>query len=417
MYDLVVVGAGASGMMAAGRAAELGARVLLLDKNRHPGRKLLITGKGRCNITNNASLDEYIKQIYPDGRFLRHAFGHFFHHDMVLLLGRFGVKCVLERGGRYFPASNASKDVLQALLDWLKQGHVEVRHGQQVSDLLIEDGICKGIRVAGHGLPADILSPAVILATGGKSYPATGSTGDGHRMAHAAGHSIIALRPSLVPLETAGELAGRMQGLSLKNVRATALLDGKKAGQEFGEMLFTHFGLSGPIILGLSRPVVDGLAGGKHAEIIVDLKPALDEARLDSRLLRDINGHGKKKMINLMKAWLPSAMIPVFLSENNIDPYKEAHQLTSGERRSLAKMMKGMRFAISGHRSFREAVITAGGVSTREVDPKSMQSKLISKLYLTGELLDLDANTGGYNLQIAWSTGYLAGEHAALSLQ
>ncbi len=413
MYDVVVIGAGASGLLAAGRAAELGARVLVVEKNDRPGRKLLITGKGRCNITNNAPYREFINHIYPNGRLLKHAFGHFFHEDMIELLSTQGVRCILERGGRYFPSSEKSSDVLQALTNWLDRSNTDFCYESRATKLMISDGKCNGLIIQQKSEAKKIMTANVIIATGGKSYPATGSTGDGYHLAAMAGHSIVPVRPALVPLETSGTMAQRLQGLSLKNVRASVWKNGKKLGDEFGEMLFTHFGLSGPIILSISRMVVDGLAESASMGISIDLKPALDEKQLDRRLLRDINDQGKKKMSNLFKEWLPSAMIPVFLSENAIDQDKEGHQLTAAERRKIAHMMKNMWFTITGHRSYKEAVITAGGISTKEINLQTMESRLIKNLYMAGEVIDLDADTGGYNLQIAWSTGWLAGQSAA----
>lgn len=417
MYDLIVVGAGAAGLMAAGRAAELGAKVLVVEKNDRPGRKLLITGKGRCNITNNAPYREFISHIYPNGRFLKHAFGQFFHQEMIALLSALGTEVLLERGGRYFPASDKSTDVLEALLRWVHAGQVDFWFGCRVKEGIIKNGMVHGAIVQTSSGQKEVPAECLVVATGGKSYPATGSTGDGYHLASLAGHSIVSVRPSLVPIETAGNLAQRMQGLSLKNVRASVWINGKKNQDAFGEMLFTHFGLSGPIILSLSRLVVDGLSAHAGVEIVVDLKPALDEQQLDKRLLRDINDHGKKKMNNLFKMWLPSAMIPVFAEENGIDYNLEAHQLSAVERKKIVFMMKNLRFRITRHRSFKEAIITAGGISTSEIDPKTMESKRTKRLFFAGEVLDLDANTGGYNLQIAWSTGWLAGQSAAAHTQ
>lgn len=413
MYDLIVVGAGAAGLMAAGRAAGLGAKVLLVEKNDRPGRKILITGKGRCNITNNAPYKDFVSQIYPNGRFLKHAFGQFFHQDMITLLSKHGTMTVLERGGRYFPASDKSADVLEALLRWLHAGQVDCWFGCRAKEIILQNGMVQGAIIQTPSGIKEVQSKCMVVATGGKSYPATGSTGDGYHLASMAGHSIVSVRPSLVPLETAGDLAQQMQGLSLKNVRASVWINGKKNADAFGEMLFTHFGLSGPIILSLSRLVVDGLSAHADVEIVVDLKPALDEQQLDKRLLRDINDHGKKHMSNLFKMWLPAAMIPVFIDQNGMDHDLEAHQLSAAARKKIALMMKNLRFRVTGHRSFKEAIITAGGVSTSEIHSKTMESKLVKKLFFAGEVMDLDANTGGYNLQIAWSTGWLAGQCAA----
>ncbi|MBW6497771.1 MAG: NAD(P)/FAD-dependent oxidoreductase [Bacteroidales bacterium] len=414
-FDIIVIGAGAAGLLAAGRAAELGARVLLLERNERPGRKLLITGKGRCNITNTAPRSEFMKKVYPNPRFLKHAFATFFTDDIIRLLNGQGMETIVERGDRVFPASQKSVDVVDTLMRWVRKNGVETRFDQRVENLLLENGKVTGVRLRHNEKVMDIPCGKVIIATGGKSYPATGSTGDGYRLAEEAGHSIVPLQQSLVPLETAGDAAQKMQGLSLKNVKASVWIDGKKAADEFGEMLFTHFGLSGPIILTLSRLMVTALKEHKKVEVSVDLKPALDEGKLDKRLLRDINEQGRRKMSNMMRLWLPAAMVPVFLEITAIDPEMEGHQLPAALRRKTMLLMKDLRFKITGCRSFKEAIITAGGVSTKEISPTTLESKLIKNLYFAGEVLDLDADTGGYNLQIAWSTGWLAGEAAATS--
>ncbi len=404
-YDVIIIGAGPAGLMAAGCAAEIGGKVLILEKMRLPGRKLLITGKGRCNITNDAPIEEFIRHIFPDGRFLWNAFSKFYSGDIIKLLEKYGVESTLERGGRYFPASNKSKDVLDALLKWVNGLKVEIQCGFKVEKLLVENGVIRGIVSNGQ----EFISEKVILATGGKSYPGTGSEGDGFRLAKSVGHSIAEPLPSLVPLVCRGDVAQRLQGLALKNVNATVWVNGKKAAEEFGEILFTHFGLSGPIILTLSRKAVAELHKNSKVEISIDLKPALDEQKLDKRLIRDLNEQGKKKIGNLFRKWLPTSMIPVFLDLLKLDPEKESHQVSSAERKQIRNLLKNFRFEITGHRSFKEAIITAGGVLTKEIMPKTMESKKVSGLYFAGEILDLDADTGGYNLQIAYSTGWLAG--------
>ena len=403
---MIVVGAGPAGLLAAGSAAEAGSRVLVLEKMRQEGRKLLITGKGRCNITNDAELGEFIQHVHPNGRFLRTAFGQFFSSDILQLLHKYGVETTLERGGRHFPTSNKSADVLSALLQWVSERKVDIRCGQRVEKLLIEAQNIQGVQANGQ----EYRAAKVILATGGKSYPATGSNGDGYELARSAGHSIVPVRPSLVPLETEGNVAQKLQGLTLKNVRATVWVNDKKNGEDFGEMIFTHFGLSGPIILTLSRTVVDALHQKDKVELSIDLKPALDEQKLDARLLRDLDEFGKKRISNLFRSWLPTSMIPVFMDLLGIDPEKEGHQVSSKERKKIRNLMKDFRFTISGHRSFKEAIITAGGISTTEISSKTMGSKRVSGLYFAGEMIDVDAETGGYNLQIAYSTGWLAGK-------
>lgn len=411
-FDVIVVGAGPAGLLAAGSAAEAGSRVLVLEKMRQEGRKLLITGKGRCNITNDAEVGEFIQHVHPNGRFLRTAFGHFFSHDILQILHDYGVETTCERGGRYFPSSNKSADVLSALLKWVRERKVEIRCGQKVEKLLIEDQRIHGVQANGMEFSAS----KVILATGGKSYPATGSSGEGYELARSAGHSLVSVRPSLVPLETGGGVAQKLQGLTLKNVRATVWINDKKSGEDFGEMLFTHFGLSGPIILTLSRTVVDALHQKSKVEISIDLKSALDEQKLDARLLRDLDASGKKRISNLFRSWLPTSMVPVFVEVLGIDPEKESHQLSSKERKRIRNLMKDFRFTITGHRSFKEAIITAGGIPTIEISSKTMESKLVTGLYFAGEMIDVDAETGGYNLQIAYSTGWLAGKSSGTDL-
>lgn len=405
-FDVIVVGAGPAGLLAAGSAAGEGAKVLILEKMRQEGRKLLITGKGRCNITNNAPVSEFIQYVYPNGRFLKPAFGQFYSNDILALLHKYGVHTSCERGGRYFPTSNKSADILKALLRWIKEMNVEIRCGHRVENLLVEEETIMGVRAEGK----EFRAPKVVLATGGKSYPATGSNGEGYELARSLGHTLARVRPALVPLETGGDNAQKLQGLNLRNVRATVWVDGKKAGEDFGEMIFTHFGLSGPIILTLSRMVVDALHQKSRVELSIDLKPALDEQKLDARLLRDLDESGKKMVSNLFKNWLPSSMIPVFMENLGLDPEKEAHQLSSKERKRIRNMMKDFRFEITGHRSFKEAIITAGGIPTSEIVSKTMESKLIGGLHFAGEMIDVDAKTGGFNLQIAYSTGWLAGK-------
>lgn len=404
-YDVIVVGAGPAGLLAAGRAAELGAKVLVLEKMYSEGRKLLITGKGRCNVTNNASIGEFITHVFPNGKFLRNAFSQYFSKDIIELLEKYGVEITLERGGRYFPTSQKAADILTALLKWVNELGVDIQCDTRVEKLLVEDETIMGIRANGE----EFLAGKVILATGGKSYPGTGSTGDGYELARQVGHKIEKPIPALVPVETRGSVAQKLQGLNLRNVNAVVWIDNKKAGEAFGEMLFTHFGLSGPIILTLSRIMAKALQNKQKVEVTVDLKPALDEQKLDNRLQRDLNEHGKKQLVNIFRSWLPASMIPVFIEELGLDAQKECHQVSGKERKKIRHLLKNLRFEVSHNRSFKEAIITAGGVVTNEIRPKTMESKLVSGLYFAGEIIDLDAETGGYNLQIAYSTGWLAG--------
>ena len=403
---MIVIGAGPAGLLAAGRAAEQGARVLLLEKMRQEGRKLLITGKGRCNITNSAEVGDFLKHVHPSGRFLKTAFSRFYNNDIIVLLNRYGVETVLERGGRYFPAAGRSGDVLDALLKWVREAGVEIRCGQRVDRLLVKDGKMEGVRTGSF----DFLVSKVVLAAGGKSYPATGSDGDGYRLAREAGHTVVKVRPALVPLETVEKVPAELNNLVLKNVNVVLWLDGKKAGEEFGEMTFTNFGLSGPVILTLSRRVVDALEEGREVKVTIDLKPALDEQKLDKRLLRDLDENGKKELGTVFRKWLPASMVPLFIGLLEIDPKKICHQVASYERKRIRYLLKNLAFSIQNHRSFKEAVITAGGIPTREIDSGTMESKIVSGLYFAGEIIDVDADTGGYNLQIAYSTGWLAGD-------
>ena len=420
---VIVIGAGPAGLMAAGQAAEQGARVLLIEKMDRPGRKLRITGKGRCNLTNVASVSDFVAHFGPNGRFLRQAFSRFFTPDLLALFEDLGVPTVTERGGRVFPASQEARDVVDALVRWVCDRGVSLRTRSPVERLLVEGERVVGVqesrnRVSGKkpGFSPtewDDRADAVIVATGGVSYPATGSTGDGYRLAESVGHTIVPVRPALVPLETGGDVAPRLQGLSLRNVTASLWVDGKKQDERFGEMLFTHFGVSGPIILSLSRGTVDALRQGQRVAFSIDLKPALDERKLDARLLRDLDAHGKQQFQTLLKGLLPRKLIPVCVDLVGIPADKAAHQVTARERKRLRNWLKDFRLEVTGYRPFTEAIITAGGVNTREVDPRTMASRLVEGLYFAGEVLDVDADTGGYNLQGAFPTGWLAGHSAA----
>ncbi len=407
-YDVIVVGAGAAGLLAAGRAAELGGKVLLLEKMERAGRKILISGKGRCNITNDAPRSEFFKHIHPDSSFLQHAFEGFFSHDIVRLLADNGCATEVERGARVFPVSNKAADVVRALLQWVERQHVDIRYRHKVECLLVSDGQVTGLKMHTPAGSRTVHARSIILATGGKSYPATGSDGDGYGFAAAAGHLIATPRQALVPLETAGNIASRLRGLSLRNVKAVVWVNGKPTREEFGELLFTEFGLSGPIILTLSRFVVEELSQHSHVELALDLKPALSETKLDNRLLRDLKEHATKRMESIFRKWLPAELIPVFGETTGVAAGTQGQHLSPAERRRILLLMKDLRFTITGCRPFKEAIVTAGGVVTSQIDPRTMESKLVRNLHFAGELIDLDADTGGYNLQIAFSTGWLA---------
>lgn len=409
-YDVIVVGAGAAGLIAAGHSASKGLRVLLLEKMDKPGRKLFITGKGRCNVTNNAPISEYLKHIYPEGRFLRQAFSQFFATDIIKILTDQGVPVTVERGERVFPSSNKSSDVVKALTKYALQPGTVLWTNARALQLLVHEGRIRGIEGIRDGKSFTVGAGAVIVCTGGLSYPATGSDGDGYRLAKQAGHSVVPTHPALTGLEVSPTIPETMAGLNPKNIRLSLWLNGKKLRDEFGDMMFTHQGISGPVVLTLSRFAIAGWLQKNKIELSIDFKPALDEQKLDARLQRDLDEHGKKLLANTFKLWLPNQLIADFVRRTGIDPYKESHQVNAKERRKIMLLMKDYRYTMTGYRPYSEAIITAGGVTTTEINPKTMESKLTRGLYFAGEVLDADADTGGYNLQIAFSTGWLAGE-------
>ncbi|PIE68699.1 MAG: aminoacetone oxidase family FAD-binding enzyme [Deltaproteobacteria bacterium] len=410
---VVVVGAGAGGMMAAGQAAFAGARVTLFEKMRQPGRKLRITGKGRCNLTNSRPLPDFLEHFFPDGRFLRQAFHRFFTPDLVAFFATRGLDVVEERGGRIFPASGRAADVVQALEDWLRSLDVELVTMASVQGILEENGRACGVQINGR----ETMAEAVILASGGASYPRTGSAGDGYRLAEAVGHRIVALRPALVPLEVAGKktLLAELAGLNLRNVGVRLEVDGKLADRAFGEVCFTGFGLGGPVILTLSSRVVDFLAAGRKVAVTIDLKPALDEQKLDARLIRDLTGRCRESMRDVLRGLVPRELVGPALQATAISGDMAAGEIRSGQRLALRHWLKHFRLEISGSRPIAEALVTAGGVDLAEIDPRTMESRLLTGLYFCGELLDIQADTGGYNLQAAFSTGWLAGNCAAVT--
>ena len=432
--QVIVVGAGAAGMMAAGRAAESGADVLLLEKMKSAGRKVSITGKTRCNISNTAELDDFILRYGKNGPFLYSAFKRYFRDDLLELLACHGVQVKAERGGRIFPASDNADDVVKVLTHYVKICGAHLKTGSAVTGIAVEGDCITGVRVG------DILYPAraVILAAGGASYPVTGSSGDGYRLAASLGHTIVPLRPALVPLLVEEkEIAASMQGVSLRNVRLTSYR-GKPEDVPFdstspadtgrgiagrrprhpviesrmGEMMFTHFGIGGPVTLQMSLAVVDALKKGP-VSIAIDLKPALTITQLRQRLQRDFDLYSNRSYRNLLKELLPQKMVAPFIAMTGIAADKPGHQITAGEREILLRLLKSLRFAIKGALPLSSAMVTAGGVSLKEIDPRTMASRLIKGLYFCGEVMDIDAETGGFNLQAAFSTGYVAGENAA----
>ncbi len=396
-------------MMAAGRAAACGAPVLLLEKNGRLGAKLRITGQGRCNLTNETDLDDFVSHFGPNGRFLYRAFSHFFQDDLRAFLQQRGVPTVVERGQRVFPVSNDARQVVQAFASYLSENRVQVQYRTTVTRLLLKEQSIAGLETAKGGT---VQSRVVILATGGASYPLTGSTGDGYRMAEAIGHHIIPLQPALVPLVVQESWVRELQGLSLRNVRASLYLNGRLLAQEFGEMLFTHFGVSGPIILTLSKRAVAALSQGR-VELGIDFKPALTDEQLDLRLRRDLEQFRRRGYRNILKGLIPLRLRDPFVALTGIAADKPGHQITAEERQRLLAQLKDTRLTVVASRPLSEAIITAGGVDVSEIDPRTMASKLVRGLYFCGEVIDIDADSGGYNLQAAFSTGYLAGESAA----
>jgi len=413
MKKILVVGGGAAGIMAAISAAEHGGKVTLLEKMSSVGRKLLITGKGRCNITNNCDLDGLIQNMPGNGSFLYSAFSQFTNHDVREFFHRHGLLTKVERGGRVFPITDKAADVVATLRLALRKLQVNVVTEHPVKEFTLSDGkISKVTTITNSEYDADVF----ILATGGASYPGTGSSGDGYRLAAALGHTIIPLRPSLVPLEVEEEWIKDLQGLSLKNIRATIFADGKPVASEFGEMLFTHFGVSGPVILSLSEHVSEFLAAQKgnkrDVTVEINLKPALTAEVLDQRIQRDFEKFIRKRMKNALNDLLPLKMIAVMIDLAHIDPEKPVHQVKKSERLRLVHQLQHVCLTIRGARPLSEAVVTAGGVSTKEINSKTMNSKLITNLYFAGEVIDVNGYTGGYNLQAAFSTGYTAGLHS-----
>ena len=431
--QVIVIGAGASGMMAAGRAAELGANVLLLEKTERPGKKILISGQTRCNLTNITDLESFIAMYGSHGRFLYGAFHHFFRADMLVFLKRYGVATKTEPDGRIFPASDDSRDIVKAFELYLADSDVEMQTRANVTDILMDKG-----RVIGVRGPKTYPAAAVILAAGGATYPGTGSAGDGYRLAAAVGHTVTRLRPSLVPLVVHEiERAKSMQGVSLHNVRLTSyqcpadgitplMTPARDTGRGImgkrprfpviesrtGDMIITHFGLGGPIILQMSLAIVDALEHGP-VSVSIDLTPSIEVETLRERLQQDFNHYSQRRYHNILKEFLPQKMVEPFVEMTGISSDKRGHEIVSEERERLVSLLKSLRFNIKASLPMAAAMVTAGGVSLKEINPRTMASNLVDGLYFCGEVMDIDAETGGYNLQAAFSTGYVAGENAA----
>lgn len=410
MQKVIVIGGGAAGLMAAVTTAQNGAEVLLLEKNDRLGKKLLITGKGRCNVTNTAPLQDFVKNIPGNGRFLYSVFSKFFNWDTWSFFEELNVPLKEERGGRVFPVSDKAIDIVNAFVNLLHSLAVQIKYNEDVKEIKVENNKAVGVVTSkGDFYKAD----SVILATGGASYPGTGSNGEGFKIAQAVGHNIVDLHPALVPLECEEDWVKNWQGLSLRNINAKVIVDGKEEREMFGEMLFTHFGVSGPIILSLSRQIALDLKAGKNVELSINLKPALTREQLDKRICRDFEKYSRKQIKNALHDLLPSKMIMDIIDLAVIDEDKFVNQISKEERERLVDLLQNLTMTITRTRPLSEAIVTGGGISTKEINPKTMESKLIGNLYCIGEVVDVDAFTGGYNLQAAFSMGYVAGVDCA----
>ncbi len=410
MGKVIVVGAGPAGMMAAGKAAENGSEVHIFERNSIVGKKIYITGKGRCNVTNDSDVENFINNIPNNPYFLYSALYGFTSEDTIRFFNGLGVETKVERGNRVFPVSDKAADIAKALEKYLKKNNVNIHLNSRVESLIIEENKACGIKLANG---KEYFSDAVIVTTGGLSYPGTGSTGDGYKFAKDCGHTVTKLMPSLVPLRAEEKWCADLMGLSLKNVAITVKDEkGKKIYEDFGEMLFTHFGVSGPVILSASCHLTD--LGAKKAKLYIDLKPALDIKALDLRILRDFEKFINKNFINSLDELLPKKLIPVIVNLSGIDQHKKVHDITKEERKRLCSLIKALPVTITGDYGFGQAVITRGGVDVDEINPSTMESKIIKGLYFAGEIIDCDAYTGGYNLQIAFSTGFAAGNNVCM---
>ncbi|MCT4618731.1 MAG: NAD(P)/FAD-dependent oxidoreductase [Marinisporobacter sp.] len=405
MEKIVVIGGGAAGMIAAGTAASRGKHVILLEKNDKLGKKIYITGKGRCNVTNSSDIEELLNHVTTNKNFLYSAFYTFTNDDLIHLLNKYGTSTKVERGNRVFPKSDKSSDVIKALEKYMVSHDVDIRLNTEAREILIKDKEIMGVKLSDEKI---IDCDKIIIATGGMSYPTTGSTGDGYKFARKIDHNISPLKPALVPLEIEEEWIKQLQGLSLKNVSLTTFYKNREIHTEFGEMIFTHFGISGPIVLSMSSYISDYLNNEK-IKAFLNLKPALDEEKLDKRIIRDFEKYSKKQFKNALSDLLPSKLIPIMIQLSGIQEDKYVNQITKNERKRLVDLLLNLPMTITKTRPIKEAIITSGGIDVKDINPSTMESKKMEGLYFTGEVLDVDALTGGYNLQIAFSTGYLAG--------
>jgi predicted Rossmann fold flavoprotein len=412
MPRVIVVGGGPAGLMAAGQAALRGMKVVLLEKKDRPARKLRLTGNGRCNLTNMALLEEFSAHFGRNGKFLRPAFSRFFVPKLMQFFEDLDVRLTTDERGRVYPKSDNADEVADALLDWSARCGAKISNNSAVTEIIPKKNCIKIVLLSGKAgaIPAD----AVIIATGGASYPSTGSTGDGYRLAEALGHSIVPIRPASVPLDLFPDIAAQLRGLSLKSVIVKTKNRKKKSIKVAGDLLFTHFGVSGPVILPISRFCVDQLKSGNRPVLTVDFLPEYDESRLEQNLQWNFLEHGKSQIQTILGKLLPQRMVRLLLRRIGTEPQKPCNQVSADERRRIKLLLKNFDLTVIGHRSFAEAMVTAGGINLNEVDPRTMESRLIKGLHFAGEVLDLDADTGGFNLQAAFSTGWLAGRMCAI---
>lgn len=408
MKKVIVVGGGASGMIAAIMAARNGAQVILVEKNDKLGKKIYITGKGRCNITNSSDTTDLFKHVISNPKFLYSAFNTFSNEQTIKFFNELGLKTKIERGNRVFPLSDKSSDVTKVLELELKRLNVTIFFNSEVDKIIIQNNKFTSVQLKNNNI---INGNAVIIATGGLSYKSTGSTGDGYKFAQYMGHTIIPTNPSLVPFNIKEDWVKSLQGLSLKNVELKILNNNKVIYKEFGEMLFTHFGISGPIVLSASRYIIPLIKKTNNIIVNIDLKPALDNNLLDNRVKRDFEKNVNKQFKNSLDELLPKKLIPIIINLSGISGDKKVNEITKKERITLVNLLKNLQCSIEGLRDYNEAIITCGGVNIKEINPKTMESKIVSNVFFAGEVLDVDALTGGYNLQIAWSTGYVAGNN------
>jgi len=405
MSKVLVIGGGAAGMLAAIAAARNSHQVVLLEKNEKLGKKIFITGKGRCNVTNACEIEDLFKNVIRNQKFMYSSFYNFDNQALMELLENAGCNLKIERGNRVFPVSDHSSDITKAFQEEMKKNGVEVHLNTTVNELIIDQDKVVGVIISGG---KKIYADSIVVATGGLSYPTTGATGDGYKFAKTCGHKVEDTFPSLVPLEIKEDWCSSLQGLSLKNVTATLTMNGKEIYDEMGEMLFTHYGVSGPLILSASSYYTDKDKKNLF-QIVIDLKPALSEEQLDKRILRDFEENNNKQFKNAITALFPSKLIPVMITLSGIHPDKKVNEISKEDRKAFVYLIKHLAMTITGSRDYNEAIITKGGISTREINPSTMESKKIKNLYFAGEVLDVDALTGGFNLQIAFSTGYMAG--------